>query len=529
MVALISLLGFVVLSLGQTNNLNRITDGSIEGFLTIDEARSVFRDLVEKYPHLISEQPIGKSLEGRDIYAYRLTAIDGSHSNPPRLLLTSLMHAREPITLSASAFVISQLIDEYVEHVTDVEFLLKTRELYVIPVVNPDGYSRLTSTAGYRKNARKTCEDKPEEGGVDLNRNFAYDWKPVRNGCNEEYSGTGPFSEPETQAIRDFAIAKKFSSAVHFHAYGNILTIPYNGGDGKKSVRGEHMRFYQDIQAAWKFNIFGPSPKTLNYSTPGESDDWFYDELGVLSLSPELGPESDGFRPNKEEVRQVLLDIYPKIKLWMMRAGGAQIDSVKISSSDHSSEWYIEFENRGLVPLNRPTILVSDGGSCDTCNGADDCSVALEGKARVFKDIRFNEGSLEGWQNWTIPRCPRDTSLRTESIDICVVMQTLNCRCFRASPGEPALKFDIGRMSNYLANTALCEAAGITTYAGELSPYGTDASNLFGFFATLLLLIFVVFGLLRMIRDVLPPGIPEASLESTRLAKADYTNEPVVY
>jgi len=500
----------------QIDNLSWSTSGSVGGFLTLEEATELLKNLVETYPHLISEQIIGKSVEGRDIVSYRVSAYDDPSKEPPRLLLTSLMHAREPITLSATVFIVSELLHEFDQHVTDVEFLLKTRELYVIPIVNPDGYSRLTSSGGSRKNARKTCASNPEEGGVDLNRNFAFDWKPVANGCSEEYSGTHAFSEPETQAIRDISIAKKFSSAVHFHAYGNILTIPYNGGEGEKVVREDHLRFYEDIQAAWKFDTFGPSPKTLNYSTNGESDDWFYDQLGVLSLSPELGPESDGFRPGIERVKEVLLNMYPKIKLWMMRAGGPEIDSVRIQS-DETSNWVVEFENRGLRPLGQATIVVKDAGSCTSCHGVERCNLALDGRARVFVRDHQDTDVADGWEKMVLPRCDSNTNnLRAEFVVVCFVLSALNCRCFRSLLDGSVISFDRHLISNYLANTEMCESAGISTFSEELSPYGSDSSNWFGFCANILLLVLIVLGLVRILRGVL---IPPSSVEGQESSK----------
>lgn len=72
------------------------------------------------------------------------------------------------------------------------------------------------------------------ESGVDLNRNYGYNFGDGDNHddpCSETYRGTGPFSEPETRAMRDFLTAHKneIKFVYNFHSYGNKFVIPFNG------------------------------------------------------------------------------------------------------------------------------------------------------------------------------------------------------------------------------------------------------------------------------------------------------------
>jgi len=92
-----------------------------------------------------------------------------------------------------------------------IDYLVENSEkldtdYYILPVVNPDGYEySFTSERLWRKNRRKVSS--VNCSGVDLNRNFGYRWGgkgTSRNVCHDTYSGTGPFSEPETDAIRNF-------------------------------------------------------------------------------------------------------------------------------------------------------------------------------------------------------------------------------------------------------------------------------------------------------------------------------------
>ena len=85
-----------------------------------------------------------------------------------------------------------------------------------IPVINPDGYvyNELIEPDGggmHRKNRRNTNCGNGTTRGVDLNRNFGYEWGADNIGsssdpCSEVYRGDSAFSEPEAQAVRDFIL-----------------------------------------------------------------------------------------------------------------------------------------------------------------------------------------------------------------------------------------------------------------------------------------------------------------------------------
>ncbi|KAF4724588.1 hypothetical protein FOZ63_021504, partial [Perkinsus olseni] len=79
-----------------------------------------------------------------------------------------------------------------------------------------------------RKNRRDTCPMNPVKSGVDLNRNFGYKWSGQYPKCSEEYAGEGPFSEPETQALKRMVEERDFKIALNFHSYGTMLTYPFN-------------------------------------------------------------------------------------------------------------------------------------------------------------------------------------------------------------------------------------------------------------------------------------------------------------
>ena len=85
-----------------------------------------------------------------------------------------------------------------------------------------------------RKNGLRCCSRGPgPSDGVDLNRNFGFKWGYTRlegssaNGCNEEYRGEAPFSEPESRAFRDVVQRHAVRAVLHWHGWGNSIAFPY--------------------------------------------------------------------------------------------------------------------------------------------------------------------------------------------------------------------------------------------------------------------------------------------------------------
>ena len=72
-------------------------------------------------------------------------------------------------------------------------------------------------------------EDCP--GGVDLNRNYGYQWDYPGGSSNitssETYRGEEPFSEPETLALANFVRENNFTSAVSLHSGSSMVLAPW--------------------------------------------------------------------------------------------------------------------------------------------------------------------------------------------------------------------------------------------------------------------------------------------------------------
>ncbi|SVE20103.1 uncharacterized protein METZ01_LOCUS472957, partial [marine metagenome] len=186
--------------------------------------------------------------------------------------------------------------------------LVNSRELYFIPAVNPDGLvynQQIASNGGgmQRKNRRETCSSTPD--GIDLNRNYSYMWGydnsgSSPDGCSETYRGASPFSESETETVKNFVEAHDFKIALNYHSYGNLFIHPFGYDPSLSLPEEDHEIFIEYGEAMTQYNnyLLGTGIETVGYTVNGEACDWMYGEHGIYAYTPEVGADSDGFWPS---------------------------------------------------------------------------------------------------------------------------------------------------------------------------------------------------------------------------------------
>ena len=209
--------------------------GSMGGYYTLAEVIAELDTMRILFPNLITTKvSIGNSIENRPMYMVKISDNPDAIENEPRVLYTALHHAREPESMMQLIYFMYYLLENYNSD-PSVQYLINNRELYFIPVVNPDGYEynrQINSNGGgmWRKNRRNNGSSY----GVDLNRNYgpmAY-WNAPNGGSSttpssDTYRGTAPFSEPETNNIKILLAGKGIKNGLNYHTYGNYLIYPY--------------------------------------------------------------------------------------------------------------------------------------------------------------------------------------------------------------------------------------------------------------------------------------------------------------
>lgn len=292
-------------------NVKGFDYGSMGGYLTYQEIQDHLDSMRVKYPHIITEKAsIGQSLEGRDIFMVKISDNPEIDENEPEVLYDALTHAREPQGMMTIVYFMYYLLENYGVD-DEVTYLVNNRELYFVPVLNPDGYeyNRSTNPNGggmWRKNRSINSDG---SRGVDLNRNFGYQWGYDDSGSSSEpyretYRGPAPFSEPETEALRQFCNSRNFRNALNYHTYSNLLILPWGYIPEETPDSLIYRQFGMDMTAVNNYT-WGISSDII-YAVNGDTDDWMYGEQNeknkILSMTPEVGSGVDGFWPPESRI-----------------------------------------------------------------------------------------------------------------------------------------------------------------------------------------------------------------------------------
>lgn len=273
---------------------------NLGGYYRYDQMVTAIENLYNTYSPsgLVDTFHLGLSIENRIIYAIKISdnaATD--ETGEPEVFFQGVQHAREAIGGSSMIFLMQYLCEQYSAN-TRIRDLVNNREIYIIVCMNPDGwdYNRSTNPNGggsWRKNRRVIGANV----GVDLNRNWSVDWGNCvvipsscasNNSSDDTYYGTGAFSEPETQAVRNFIRSKHIVVANDQHSVGPYYSLPFGRPTlhtGADTLTIMQQQWYTAIPALMgKYNGMraGNSFQALGYEVAGGVKDWMLKgDIGV--------------------------------------------------------------------------------------------------------------------------------------------------------------------------------------------------------------------------------------------------------
>ncbi|MGH2987470.1 MAG: M14 family zinc carboxypeptidase [Solirubrobacterales bacterium] len=333
-----------------------------------DGLRQYLTEFEAEHEDIAKLKVIGQTLHGRDIVAIRITEESRGKrggagekvGDRPAVLYQGTTHAREWI----STEVTRRLMEHFAGNSAEAKRLRERRQLWFLPVVNPDGYQY---TFDHERLWRRNLRDNDGDGqltnfdGVDLNRNYPEHWKWDDEGSNtaissDTYRGTAPASEPETQASIDFVRKIDPVLADSYHSYGPLLLYPegwqiqtpardlpvylaLSGNDENPAVEGTD-----------------PDVSAELYTTNGEFTDWAHHEQDVLAWTSELneGCQGCGFVfPDDEGLVQNEFEINLPFALDMARSAG---DPARPQShlGNTTEPFYLELVSEDPTFANNP-------------------------------------------------------------------------------------------------------------------------------------------------------------------------------
>ncbi len=275
---------------------------------------------IAAHPSIMSKRVIGKSYQGRDIIAVKVSDNVATDENEPEVLFTHHQHAREHLTVEMALYLLRELGDDYGSD-SRVTNAVNGREIWIIPDVNPDGGEYDIATGSYRS-WRKNRQ--PNTGssnvGTDLNRNWNFKW-----GCcggssgstgSETYRGKAAESAPEVKVVADFARSRvvggkqQLRTAIDFHTYSELVLWPYgytNADTAPGLTQDDRDAFAAVGKKMAASNGYTPEQSSDLYITDGSIDDWLWGAQKIFAYTFEMYPTGfggGGFYPPDEVIER---------------------------------------------------------------------------------------------------------------------------------------------------------------------------------------------------------------------------------
>jgi hypothetical protein len=378
-------------------------------------------------PELVDVEVIGESYEGRNITCLRITN-ELNSVQKAKTLIVAHHHGREQITVELALRFILWLLNGYGIDAALTEYI-DAQEIYIIPTLNPDALEIVVNDGNHwlRKNLRPYDNDgdglfgeddaedvdgdgfisefyvylksspsdmpnindfdytyyegidndgdglinEDEVGLVDLNRNYPIFWSlGDTDVTTQEYRGAAPFSEPETQAFRDFAQQHKFAMAYSLHSGTNATLFVQDTSFNwvEPILYYQIASDYRDILPSW-FNqgIGYPVDDRLQIesATAGGWGEWMYYDQGctvpvtfevytnatvyedaampiIINNNTHIIREWEGiygyFNPTTEYIQTLWLELVPAFEYFLDMTPRVDIEITSISGGIHAGD-----------------------------------------------------------------------------------------------------------------------------------------------------------------------------------------------
>jgi hypothetical protein len=187
------------------NFLPNVSGKQNKGFHSYLEMTAELQDIANNYSKIAKLYDLGGSVQGRTIWGLKITDNPNIEENEPEVRICGCHHGNELMSVELPLLLAWFLVENYSIN-PDITYLIDNREIWIIPMVNPDGRMLMQ-----RRNANN----------VDLNRDYGYMW----DGSGGSQS---PFSQPETQVIRAHALENNFVLSLSFHTTAAYVNYPWN-------------------------------------------------------------------------------------------------------------------------------------------------------------------------------------------------------------------------------------------------------------------------------------------------------------
>ncbi len=296
---------------------------------TYEQVGEELQRLAQERPDLAKLVSLGHTYEGREIWALKISknAQSDETKHKPGIVFTGCHHAREWMSMEAPLYLAQQLVENY-DTDEKVRQRVDNAEIWVIPLVNPDGYEySRTEDNWWRKNRRPVdniiCGPRGRHGiGVDLNRNYddgvpghhSLYRPPGDTPCstaddfggatsddpnNNTYRGPYGSSEEEVRDLLELELHRgNVKGVIDHHGYGQMILYPW--GNTREPV--DNVSEYREIGSKMNEALGDVRYRLMQsidlYPTSGVSQD-IHQANGLISITLEMGTS---FQPDVSQI-----------------------------------------------------------------------------------------------------------------------------------------------------------------------------------------------------------------------------------
>lgn len=367
-----------------------------EGYHTYAEVAADSAAVAAAHPDIVSRFSIGKSYQGRDLWAVKISDNVAVDEYEPEVLYDGGHHSDEHMGVEMTLRIMHWLADGYGVD-PRITSIVDTREIWIIFSVNPDGAAY--DIAGgrfhfWRKNRQ------PNAGttavGTDLNRNYGYNWGMEGNTSTNPaaitYRGPYAFSAPETRAVRDFLASRvvggrqQIRAAITFHEYGRLVMWPYGytyADIPADMTTDDHGALVLMGKRMASFNGYKPEQASDLYLTSGTTRDYEYGQYRIFAYTFEMSikdyPDDSLIASETGRNKEAVLYLAERASC-PLSALGATVRIARCGAFDDDFEvsrgWTINPDGTDTAPSGR---FERGNPSATTSNGAKQLGTTTSG------------------------------------------------------------------------------------------------------------------------------------------------------
>ena len=342
------------------------------GYHSYTEIAAETAAVAAAHPDIAERFSIGKTYQGRDIWAMKISDNVATDEAEPEVLFDGNIHADEHMGAEMVLKIMHWLVDGYG---TDprITNIVNTREIWLVFVVNPDG-AEYDISGGKFHFWRKNRQPTPGTGyiGTDLNRNFGYRWglegNTSKNPAAITYRGPAAFTAPEDRAMRDFFASRvvggrqQIRTAITFHESGRLVMWPYGytytnvPSDMTVADHAALMTIGRHMAAS---NGYKPEQASDLYLSSGTSRDYLYGTYRTFSFTFEMSVKDypDDSMIAAETGRNKEAVLYLMERAWCpLSVGGAAVMQARCGAFDDDMEvrrgWVVNPDGTDTAPTN---------------------------------------------------------------------------------------------------------------------------------------------------------------------------------